>query len=62
MNTTRNLLVQNDTKMQISHYLLLDGKIDLVGRSQLIQTLNSDLDVASTGTIERDQQGTGNLF
>lgn len=62
VNTTRNLLVQNDTKMQISHYLLLDGKIDLEGRSQLIQTLNSDLDVASTGTIERDQQGTGNLF
>jgi hypothetical protein len=62
VNTTRNLLVQNDTKMQISHYLLLDGKIDLEGRSQLIQTLNSDLDVASIGTIERDQQGTGNLF
>lgn len=62
VNTTRNLLVQNDTKMQISHYLLLNGKIDLVGRSQLIQTLNSDLDVASAGTIERDQQGTGNLF
>lgn len=62
VNTTRNLSVQNDTKMQVSHYLLLNGKMDLVGRSQLIQTLNSDLDVASAGTIERDQQGTGNLF
>lgn len=62
VNTTRNLFAQNDTKMQISHYLLLNGKIDLVGRSQLIQTLNSDLDVVSTGTIERDQQGTGNLY
>lgn len=62
VNSTRNLFVQNDTKMQISHYLLLNGKIDLVGRSQLIQTLNSDLDVASTGTLERDQQGTGNLY
>lgn len=62
VNATRNLLVQNDTKMQISHYLLLNGKIDLVGRSQLIQTLNCDLDVTSAGTLERDQQGTGNLF
>jgi hypothetical protein len=62
VNTTRNLFVQNDTKMQISHYLLLNGKIDLVGRSQLIQTLNCDLDVVSTGTLERDQQGTGNLY
>lgn len=62
VNPTRKLLVQNDTKMQISHYLFLNGKIDLVGQSQLIQTLNSDLDTASSGTIERDQQGTGNLF
>lgn len=62
INTTRNLFVQNDTKMEISHYFLLNGKIDLVGRSQLIQTLNSDLDVTSIGTLERDQQGTGNLF
>lgn len=62
VNSTRNLSIENDTKLEISHYLLLNGKIDLVGRSQLIQTLNSDLDVTSTGILERDQQGTGNLF
>ena len=40
----------------------MDGKIDLQGESQLIQSLNSDLDPSSTGTIERDQQGTKDLF
>ncbi|WP_309613877.1 choice-of-anchor D domain-containing protein [Flavobacterium sp.] len=47
----------NDTKIQNDWYLKLDGKIDLVGKSQLIQTANSDLDVTSTGSLERDQQG-----
>ncbi len=41
------LSVQNNSKMEVSHYLLLDGKMDLEGRSQLVQTLNSDLDVKS---------------
>ena len=46
----------------ISHYLTLDGKIDLEGESQLIQSKDSDLDVTSSGTIEKDQQGTQDLF
>lgn len=56
------LQIKNDTKLQISHYLKLDGKIDLVDKSQLIQTTNSDLEVDSAGFIERDQQGHGNLY
>ncbi len=48
--------------LTITHYLKLDGKIDLQGESQLIQSLNSDLDVTSSGTLERDQQGTKDLF
>lgn len=52
----------NDSRMQVSHYLLLDGKIDLVGRSQLVQTQDSDLDPKSKGSIERDQQGSKNLY
>ena len=51
------LSATNDTKIEVSHYLKLDGKIDLVGKSQLIQTTNSDLDVTSAGSLERDQQG-----
>ena len=55
--------VQTDgTKIEVSHYLKLDGKIDLVGRSQLIQKLGSDLDVTSSGTLERDQQGQSSKY
>ena len=53
----------------VTHYLLLDGYIDLVGESQLLQkryTLNqfseSILEEASTGYLERDQQGQGNIY
>ncbi|QBZ98933.1 choice-of-anchor D domain-containing protein [Flavobacterium sangjuense] len=51
------LTVSNDSKIEISHYLKLDGKIDLQGKSQLIQTTDSDLDANSIGSLERDQQG-----
>jgi hypothetical protein len=52
----------NDTKLQNDWYLKLDGKIDLEGKSQLVQTTNSELDVTSAGSIERDQQGQSNRF
>ncbi len=48
--------------LTISHYLSLTGKIDLEGESQLIQELNSDLDVAPSGILERDQQGTADMY
>jgi hypothetical protein len=55
--------IQTDgTKIEVSHYLKLDGKIDLVGRSQLIQKLGSDLDITSAGTVERDQQGQSSKY
>lgn len=60
--TANTLSATNDTKVEISHYLKLDGKIDLVGKSQLVQTMNSDLDVTSSGSLERDQQGQSNTF
>lgn len=57
---------QNETNsgqsLTISHYLELDGKIDLIGESQLIQTDGSIIDADSGGFIERDQQGTANGF
>jgi hypothetical protein len=52
----------NDTKIQNDWYLKLDGKIDLVGKSQFVQTANSDIDVTSAGSLERDQQGQSNRF
>jgi hypothetical protein len=57
-----NIIMNNDTKIQNDWYLKLDGKIDLVGKSQLVQTIESDLDVTSAGAIERDQQGQSNLY
>ncbi|MCF6141528.1 T9SS type A sorting domain-containing protein [Flavobacterium sp. K77] len=50
------------TKMEVTHYLRLDGKIDLVGRSQLVQKTGSDLDILSSGSLERDQQGQSNFY
>ncbi|RYH72941.1 choice-of-anchor D domain-containing protein [Flavobacteriaceae bacterium 144Ye] len=51
----------------VTHYLSIgngqpNAKIDLEGESQLIQTIDSDLDVQSEGTLERDQQGTADTF
>lgn len=48
--------------LTVTHYLGLDGKIDLEGESQLIQTTDSDLVVGSNGELERDQQGIGNIY
>ena len=57
-----NIIMNNDNKIQNDWYLKLDGKIDLVGKSQLLQTTESDLDVTSSGFIERDQQGQSSLY
>ena len=53
----------------ITHYLKLDGNIDLVGESQLVQKRyitnqfsESIFDVASIGFIKRDQQGKKNSY
>ncbi len=48
--------------LTVTHYLQLNGTIDLEGESQLIQTLGSDLEVTSSGTLERDQQGTADVY
>ena len=48
--------------LTISHYLEIDGDIDLEGESQLIQLEGSVLDADSGGFITRDQQGTINGF
>ncbi|MGO4905778.1 LamG-like jellyroll fold domain-containing protein [Flavobacterium sp. W20_MBD1_R3] len=60
--TSASGLQTDGTKIEVSHYLKLDGKIDLVGRSQLVQKTGSDLDPTSFGSLERDQQGQSNKF
>jgi hypothetical protein len=53
----------------VTHYLRLDGDIDLIGESQLVQKRytpaqvnGSFLDVNSSGYLKRDQQGTTNFY
>ena len=48
--------------VSISHYLKLDGSIDLTGESQLLQDIGSIVDASSSGYLERDQQGTANSY
>jgi len=56
------IVMNNDNKIQNEWYLKLDGKIDLTGRAQLVQTIDSELDVTSAGFIERDQKGQSNKY
>ncbi|MDO5971717.1 LamG-like jellyroll fold domain-containing protein [Flavivirga aquimarina] len=68
VNSGGDLQIDGDTAsntgfgLTVSHYLKLDGTIDLEGESQLIQTTDSDFDATSTGTLERDQQGNANTY
>jgi len=58
----RELTINDDSGIQNSWYLELNGKLDLQGESQLVQTLDSDLSVGVNGELERDQQGTKDLY
>ncbi|GAA3619243.1 LamG-like jellyroll fold domain-containing protein [Flavivirga jejuensis] len=62
VDANSKLEINNDTYLQNSWYLKLDGFIDLVGECQLIQTATSTLVTGSNGKLERDQQGTENLY
>ena len=46
--------------LAITHYLELNGYIDLNGESQLIQTEGSE--ISGSGGLERDQQGTASSY
>uniref|UniRef100_UPI00356B6063 choice-of-anchor D domain-containing protein n=1 Tax=Lutibacter sp. TaxID=1925666 RepID=UPI00356B6063 len=56
------LSINADNRLDVTHYLKIDGVIDLDGESQLIQPEGSYFDPASSGYIERDQQGEGNKY
>ncbi|WP_055434679.1 LamG-like jellyroll fold domain-containing protein [Lacinutrix algicola] len=68
-HTTLGLFVDANQELEIADnelkntwYLELNGFIDLENESQLIQTNESDLIVGTNGKLERDQQGTENLY
>ncbi|MBU2525713.1 MAG: choice-of-anchor D domain-containing protein [Bacteroidetes bacterium] len=56
------ITVDNDSELKNDWYLKLDGSIDLLGESQLVQTDISQLDVTSAGSIKRRQQGTADRY
>ena len=62
IDSGKELTLNNDVLFKNSWYIKLNGKLDLQGRSQLIQTVTSQLDPTSSGFLERDQQGAKNLF
>lgn len=62
INSGATVNMTNNNKMENTWYLKLDGKLDLQGRAQLVQTATSDLDPTSSGSLERDQQGQSNNF
>ena len=47
--------------MEVTHYLEIDGVLDLTGESQLLQPTGSIIG-NSSGYLERDQQGTANSY
>jgi hypothetical protein len=48
--------------LRVTNYLKMVGDIDLIGESQLLQDEGSVLDITSSGVLERDQQGTQDLY
>lgn len=62
MSESQQIDVENSHGLTITHYLELDGIIDLQDESQLVQTEDSDLVISSAGYIERDQQGTADTY
>ncbi|MBV7270173.1 LamG-like jellyroll fold domain-containing protein, partial [Winogradskyella luteola] len=56
------LSITYDQSLTIDTYLKIDGTLDLVGQSQLLQPLGSVVDYSGSGSLERDQQGTSNLY
>lgn len=62
IDENKTLSTTNNSGLKNTWYLKLDGKLDLEGRSQLLQTEISQLEVTSAGYIEREQDGIANKY
>ena len=62
IDSGKELTLNGDLLLTNDWYVKLNGKIDLQGKSQFIQTMNSQLEPTSSGYIERDQKGVKNLY
>ncbi|WP_055444311.1 GEVED domain-containing protein [Lacinutrix himadriensis] len=59
---TKRFTVNDDNYINNSWYIELDGTIDLLKDSQLVQTENSDLVTSETGKILRRQEGASSYY
>jgi Concanavalin A-like lectin/glucanases superfamily/GEVED domain len=62
IDANKTLTVKGDNLVENNWYLELNGTLDLLNDSQLIQTVNSDLVTSATGKILRRQEGASNPF
>ncbi|MDN3665467.1 LamG-like jellyroll fold domain-containing protein [Algibacter miyuki] len=62
VDTPATLTVKASDSLSVSRYLKLDGAINLEEDSQLIQGKYSELDVTSSGTLQKAQQGSADTF
>ncbi|MFI1770437.1 LamG-like jellyroll fold domain-containing protein [Thalassobellus citreus] len=62
IDSGNTLEINGDSELFNSWYIKLDGKIDLQGESQLVQNIESSLEPTSSGTLEKDQQGTADTY
>ena len=62
VDSGKEFTIEPNKGLFINWYLMLNGLIDLEEESQLIQTNNSILEPTSSGTLEKDQQGTADTY
>ncbi|SHI42836.1 LamG domain-containing protein [Algibacter luteus] len=62
IDSGKTLTIAGDNQIENSWYLELNGTIDLMNDSQLIQTVNSDLVTSSEGKVLRRQEGTSSAY
>jgi len=62
IDTDKTLTINGDNLVKNNWYLELNGTLDLMNDSQLIQTEISDLVTSENGRILRRQEGTSNVY
>ncbi|WP_396602794.1 LamG-like jellyroll fold domain-containing protein [Algibacter sp. R77976] len=62
VDDTKTLEIAGDNELNNTWYIELNGTINLLGDSQLVQTEHSDLVTSSTGKILRRQEGTASPY
>ncbi|SFZ89805.1 Concanavalin A-like lectin/glucanases superfamily protein [Flaviramulus basaltis] len=62
IDSGNTLTIQGDHLVENNWYFELNGTLDLLADSQLIQTINSDLVTSAEGEILRRQEGTASAY